>query len=346
MEIIGPSDVAYVISLLKNSIDVWRHDINPQAGRRPKPLYTNGENMKRECGKTAWNDDGVQYYENALKKWKRVYKQKESFSMLLGGWKEWLRDVASNVNPAGWTRKDLSRLLATREEGEMGLEVMSGGGSGDELDREVGYDSEDDGAPMIGPGGVRRGRDDDDDDSNSCVVPSGVRRSASERENDDDDDDDDDNAVIGVGAYDVFEGDGDTEIAAAEEANGVARGGRRVIEDDEESDTEEADNISQRGGTKTSGETVDDYQEGDTSPAKNGGDGARNVRVRLFRSLPEDELEDRGDEDGNGGGEPMVVRRNRRKIRRGYRWEVGRSLLKRVRLVGGVQLLRGGSKRR
>ena len=85
LEIIGPSDVAYVISLLKNSIDVWKYDLRRPEGTRPKPLYTNGENMKRECGKTAWNKDGVQYYEDALSKWKRVYKMKESFSLLKDG---------------------------------------------------------------------------------------------------------------------------------------------------------------------------------------------------------------------------------------------------------------------
>ena len=90
MEIIGPSDVAYVISLLKNSIDVWKYDLRRPEGTRPKPLYTNGENMKRECGKTAWNEDGVQYYEDALRKWKRVYKMTESFSLLKDGWKDWI----------------------------------------------------------------------------------------------------------------------------------------------------------------------------------------------------------------------------------------------------------------
>ena len=100
--------------------------------------------MKQECGKTAWNDAGIKYYNDALKKWKKVYSTREYFNMLEDGWEEWLLDVGSNLNSAGWTRKDLSRLLATREEGEMAME----GGDAD------GSDSD---KVMIGPGGARRG---------------------------------------------------------------------------------------------------------------------------------------------------------------------------------------------
>ena len=156
LELIGPSDVAYVIVLLKNSIDVWKFDIQRPGGRPPKPLYTRVENMKRECGKTAWNEAGIKYYEDALKKWKKVYCPQEYFGMLANGWQEWLHDVASNVNPVSWTRKDMSRLLATREEAEMAMAAGSGGDETD-VDDIVVYDSEDDGAPMIGPGGARRG---------------------------------------------------------------------------------------------------------------------------------------------------------------------------------------------
>ena len=111
--------------------------------------------------------------------------------------------------------------------------------------------------------------------------------------------------------------------AAAEKADGVARGGRRlVIEDDEESDTEEAEEIRERG-TKTSGEVEDDYQEDDTSPNKSGGDGARNVRVRLFRGLPEDELEESCDEDGKGEGDPSVTAKQKKNKRKRGQAETG-----------------------
>lgn len=71
------------------------------------------------------------------------------------------------------------------------------------------------------------------------------------------------------------------------------------------------------------------------------------MRVRLFCAKPEDELENSGDEDGNGGGKLVMVPRTKRKRgRRGDRQtrEVGRSLLKIGRLAGGVQLIRGGSR--
>jgi hypothetical protein len=72
-------------------------------------------------------------------------------------------------------------------------------------------------------------------------------------------------------------------------------------------DTEEAEEIRERG-TKTSGEVEEDYQDDDdTSPNKSGGDGARNVRARLFSGLPEDELEDSCDEDGKRGGILVIL---------------------------------------
>lgn len=142
MDVIGPSDVAYVISLLKNSIAVWKYDVERPGGLRPKPLYTRGERMKREFGKTAWSDDGQKFYNKALKVWKRMFSTREGsvhFGMIQAGWKEYL-----------------SWVLATRTEGEMALDQDHGSdteGGEDEIE----YDSDDDGAPMIGPGGARRG---------------------------------------------------------------------------------------------------------------------------------------------------------------------------------------------
>jgi len=65
LNLIGPSDVAYVICLLKNSIKVGRHKMAPPtADALPKPLFTRGEHMKREFGKTAWRrwDEVLQGY--------------------------------------------------------------------------------------------------------------------------------------------------------------------------------------------------------------------------------------------------------------------------------------------
>ena len=125
LAVIGPSDVAYVISLLKNSIDVWKYDIERPEGTRPKPLFTKGEKMKKEFGKTGWNAAGMKYFDDALTVWKKIFSttgDNPRFALLSGGWNEWLEDVGSNINPAGWTRKDLSRVLATRRKGDMAVD--------------------------------------------------------------------------------------------------------------------------------------------------------------------------------------------------------------------------------
>ena len=249
LQVIGPSDIAYVIAVLKNSISVWKYDIHRPEGRAPRPLYTRGENMKRECGKTAWNEDGINYYKDALKKWKKVYSTPEYFAMMNNGWAEWLRDVGSHLNPPGWTRKDLSRLLATREVGER-PDVVEGGDLEDSESEEVEYDSEDDGAPMVGPGGARRGgeeeNDDDDDKAESgrkWGETGGGRRGGREEADDDDD-----------------AGDENNDFAAGARAVGAAVGGRRRIVDDDASDEdEEVQEEPRERGTKTTGE--DDEEE-------------------------------------------------------------------------------------
>ena len=155
LAVIGPSDVAYVISLLKNSINVWKYDIERPEGTRPKPLFTKGEKMKKEFGKTGWNAAGMKYFDDALTVWKKIFSttgDNPHFTLLSGGWNEWLEDVGSNINPAGWTRKDLSRVLATRRKGDTAVDDDSESDDALEDEDEFGYDSDDDGAPMIGPG--------------------------------------------------------------------------------------------------------------------------------------------------------------------------------------------------
>ncbi len=76
LDIIGPSDIAYVVSIIKNSKDMWEHDIqirelgevakdNPE--KKLKPLFTSGSGQKRTQGKSSWNLEGMKYYHRAGK---------------------------------------------------------------------------------------------------------------------------------------------------------------------------------------------------------------------------------------------------------------------------------------
>jgi hypothetical protein len=74
LDIIGPGDIAYIVSKIINSKDVWDQDIQmkelgAQAMRNPekklKPLFTSGSGQKRTQGKSLWNLDGMKYFHRA-----------------------------------------------------------------------------------------------------------------------------------------------------------------------------------------------------------------------------------------------------------------------------------------
>jgi hypothetical protein len=176
LDVIGPSDVAYVIALLKNSVDVWKRDwgedntediaeIAEQDTQTkktaPKPLFTRGEKVKRKFGRTAWSEEGMEYYKNTLAVWKRMFDRRQAFyGVMSDDWDDWLTEEATVMNPNGWTRKDLQSLLETRSEREVDNSLKQDNSKHAEED----YYSEDEGGPMIGFGiEVREGDVDDEE---------------------------------------------------------------------------------------------------------------------------------------------------------------------------------------
>ena len=76
LDIIGPSDIAYIVSIIKNSKGMWDQDIrvrelgaeamgNPE--KKLKPLFTSGGDQKKTQGKSLWNLDGMKYFHRAEK---------------------------------------------------------------------------------------------------------------------------------------------------------------------------------------------------------------------------------------------------------------------------------------
>jgi hypothetical protein len=64
LDIIGPSDIVYIVSIIKNSRGMWDQDIqmqdlgedakeNPE--KKSKPSFTSGSGQKRTQGKSLWN---------------------------------------------------------------------------------------------------------------------------------------------------------------------------------------------------------------------------------------------------------------------------------------------------
>ncbi len=76
LDIIGPSDIVYIVSIIKNSKGMWDQDIrmrelgeeakeNPE--KKLKPLFTSGSGQKRTQGKSLWNLEGMKYFHRAKK---------------------------------------------------------------------------------------------------------------------------------------------------------------------------------------------------------------------------------------------------------------------------------------
>jgi hypothetical protein len=76
LNIIGPSDIAYIVSIIKNSKGMWDQDIQMQElgeeakenlEKKLKPLFTSGSGQKRTQGKSLWNLEGIKYFHRAEK---------------------------------------------------------------------------------------------------------------------------------------------------------------------------------------------------------------------------------------------------------------------------------------
>ncbi len=76
LDIIEPNDIAYFVSIIRHSKDMWGQDIqmqelgeeakdNPE--KKLKPLFTSGSGQNRTQGKSLWNLEGMKYYHRAEK---------------------------------------------------------------------------------------------------------------------------------------------------------------------------------------------------------------------------------------------------------------------------------------
>jgi hypothetical protein len=71
-QLVTPSNIAFVISLLKNGIPVWNKKkilFKTEESRRKKarPLFTAGEGKKKSSGGTAWSMEWLKYFHTVEK---------------------------------------------------------------------------------------------------------------------------------------------------------------------------------------------------------------------------------------------------------------------------------------
>ena len=101
-QILTPSDIAYIISLVKNGKAMWDQEMDAVAEnqddegegevkvkKKARPLFTSGMGKMRSFGVSLWNRVGLEYYHTAEDNWREVYNSKEMFSQLCNGWERW-----------------------------------------------------------------------------------------------------------------------------------------------------------------------------------------------------------------------------------------------------------------
>jgi hypothetical protein len=109
---ITPSDIAYVLAIIKNRKEMWDQAKNPGSSPKKKArlLFSVGEGRKRESGISVWNKEGLEFYYMVKKNWRDVYNSKKQFSVLINGWESW--------EPKDKSKKDALRTYWTKDKEE------------------------------------------------------------------------------------------------------------------------------------------------------------------------------------------------------------------------------------
>ena len=88
---ITPSNIVYVLVIIKNGKDMWDQAKNPGTSPKKKamPLFSVEEGRKRESGISVWNKEGMEFYYMVDDNWREVYNSMLQFSALINGWENW-----------------------------------------------------------------------------------------------------------------------------------------------------------------------------------------------------------------------------------------------------------------
>lgn len=256
LDMIGASDIAYVVTLVKNSYALWSYDPAGEDEELPKALFTRGETKKREFGKTTMSKDGIKFFQKGMKNWKKTFSARDDpvYRSMKENWDKWLADDSGAVDSRGWRRKSIHKLLGTREEdnasasgdeGSDGEENNSGAESEDNADDHgYSYDSDGEVGGYIKSGGENR---------DMSVARSGQQGTTDFVDDEDEEEDiEDDGGRANYGGYDDSVGEDNKkspyndneECPPLPPLHPVANNRRNALEDDE---GDEADKPSDEG---------------------------------------------------------------------------------------------------
>jgi hypothetical protein len=125
LDVIGPGDIAYIVSIIKDSNDMWDQDLRMQELRaqaigsqekKLKPLFTSGSGQKRAQGKSLWNLEDMIYFHRAETKWRQIYDSKKDMRVLCNGWERWITTTRSEIKIGDGSKITFKTVMGTLHE--------------------------------------------------------------------------------------------------------------------------------------------------------------------------------------------------------------------------------------
>ena len=160
LDIITPSDVSYMICLIKNSKDVWSQAIDDDEdnSKKVRSLFTSGEGKKRTFGDTTWNKEGLAYFQHGVDVWKLAFQGQMQACEFEAKFEAWMNTTGKAIRLNSKTRMSLYSVLGTTREEDMSSAVArqrSNGDKDEESEAEiiVDYDTDNSGDQTFGGGG-------------------------------------------------------------------------------------------------------------------------------------------------------------------------------------------------
>ena len=88
------------------------HEAIASKEKKLRPLFTQGEGMKRDKGETLWNCEGRQFFSEAVKTWTEIYNSKEKMKIIYNKWERWITTKGKQIR-IGEGKKTFHSVMGT-----------------------------------------------------------------------------------------------------------------------------------------------------------------------------------------------------------------------------------------
>ncbi len=158
LDIITPSDILYMICLIKNSKDVWSQaNDDPDLSKKVRPLFTSGKGRKRTFGDTTWNKTGLAHYKHGVDTKKIAFQGQMQAGKFHAKFEAWMNTTEKTICLNSQTKMNLYCVVGTTREEDMSSKVARQRSNGDKDDESeveiiVDYDTDTSGDQTFGGG--------------------------------------------------------------------------------------------------------------------------------------------------------------------------------------------------